>query len=141
MRTWLERQAMAILDGRSLLDRLLDELRTRRIVIPGISVVERMAAEAMLRVETDLVAAIHDKRDADMRQRLDTLVDEKVHDRQRRLSRLREPQPRVASASLAEIRENVDLIRRTGISCVPVAHITRKAVVKGKTGSVRVDHG
>src|SRR3546814_7586642 len=28
------------------------ELRTRRIVIPGISVVERMAAEAMLRGET-----------------------------------------------------------------------------------------
>ena len=120
MMTWLEIEAMPIVDGRILLDRLLDELRTRRIVIPGISVVERMAAEAMLRVETDLVAAIHDKLDADMRQRLDTLVDEKVHDRQSRLSWLREPQPRVASASLAEILEKVALIRRTGISCVPV---------------------
>src|SRR3546814_8895197 len=30
------------------------------------------------------------------------------------------PQPRVASASLAEILEKVALIRRTGISCVPV---------------------
>src|SRR3546814_12165273 len=57
MMTWLEIEAMPIVDGRILLDRLLDELRTRRIVIPGISVVERMAAEAMLRVETDLVAA------------------------------------------------------------------------------------
>src|SRR3546814_1345479 len=74
----------------------------------------------MLRVETDLGAAIHDKLDADMRQRLDTLVDEKVHDRQSRLSWLREPQPRVASASLAEILDKVALIRRTGISCVPV---------------------
>src|SRR3546814_17454224 len=55
-----------------------------------------------------------------MRQRLDTLVDEKVHDRQSRLSWLREPQPRVASASLAEILEKVALIRRTGISCVTV---------------------
>src|SRR3546814_1270780 len=55
-----------------------------------------------------------------MRQRLETLVDEKVHDRQSRLSWLREPQPRVASASLAEILEKVALIRRTGISCVPV---------------------
>src|SRR3546814_2046265 len=51
MMTWLEIEAMTIVDGRILLDRLLDELRTRRIVIPGISVVERMAAEAMLRVE------------------------------------------------------------------------------------------
>src|SRR3546814_19926144 len=74
----------------------------------------------MLLVETYLVATIHDKLDADMRQRLDTLVDEKVHDRQSRLSWLRDPQPRVASASLAEILETVALIRRTGISCVPV---------------------
>jgi len=58
MMTWLETEAMAIVDGRILLDRLLDELRTRRIVIPGISVVERMAAEAMLRTETDLVALL-----------------------------------------------------------------------------------
>ncbi|MFC5423960.1 DUF4158 domain-containing protein [Bosea eneae] len=120
MMTWLETEAMAIVDGRILLDRLLDELRTRRIVIPGISVVERMAAEAMLRAETDLVAAVDDKLDADMRQRLDTLVDEKVHHRQSRLSWLREPEPRVASASLAEILEKVALIHRTGIACVPV---------------------
>src|SRR3546814_13212660 len=84
MMTWLETEAMAIVDGRILLDRLLDELRTRRIVIPGISVVERMAAEAMLRTETDLVAAVDAKLDADMRQRLDMLIDEKVHDRQSR---------------------------------------------------------
>src|SRR3546814_11534603 len=100
MMTWLEIEAMPIVDGRLLLDRLLDELRTRRIVIPGISVVERIAAEAMLRVETDLVAAIHDKLDADLRQRLDTLVVANVHVRQSRLSWLRAPPPRVAHAPL-----------------------------------------
>ena len=42
MMNWLETEAMAIVDGRILLDRLLDELRTRRIVIPGVSVVERI---------------------------------------------------------------------------------------------------
>lgn len=117
--TWLETEAN-IVDGRILLDRLLDELRARRIVIPGISVVERMAAEAMLRTETDLVAAVDEILDADMRQRLDALVDDKVHDRQSRLSWLREPEPRVASASLVEILEKVALIRWTGISSVPI---------------------
>src|SRR3546814_12779627 len=80
-----------------------------------------MAAEAMLRTETDLVAAVDAKLDADMRQRLDMLIDEKVHDRQSRLSWLREPEPRVASASLAEILEKVAIIHRTGISSIPVA--------------------
>src|SRR3546814_18249846 len=48
------------------------------------------------------------------------LIDEKVHDRQSRLSWLREPEPRVASASLAEILEKVAIIHRTGISSIPV---------------------
>src|SRR3546814_3410403 len=59
MMTWLEIEAMPIGDGRILLARLLDELRTRRIAIPGISVVARMAAEERLRVDTDQVSAIH----------------------------------------------------------------------------------
>lgn len=108
---WLEGEAMTIVDGRILLDRLLDELRARRIVIPGVSVVERMAAEAMYRADADLVAAIDGVLDDDMRQRLHTLVDDKTHDRQSRLSWLREPEPHVASTSLAEILEKVALIR------------------------------
>ena len=65
MMAWLATEAMCIVDGRILLDRLLNELRRRRIVIPGISVVERMAAEAMLRAETSLIAAVDDKLDTD----------------------------------------------------------------------------
>ena len=118
MMAWLATEAMPIIDGHILLDLLLDDLRTRRIVIPGISVVERMAAEAMLRAETDLVTAVDDALDAEMRQRLDTLVDDKVHDRQSRFSWLREPDTRVAPASLTEILEKVALIRWTGISRV-----------------------
>ncbi|MEG3178622.1 Tn3 family transposase [Sphingomonas sp. RB3P16] len=120
MTAWLATEAMPIVDGCILLDRLLGELRTRRVVIPGISVVERMAAEAMLRAETDLVAAVDDTLDTEMRQRLDTLVDDKVHDRQSRFSWLREPEPPVASASLTEILEKIALIRWTGISRVPI---------------------
>ncbi|MEF2071076.1 Tn3 family transposase [Consotaella aegiceratis] len=112
--TWLTREAEILVDGRVLLDRLLTEMRGRRIVIPGISVVERMAAEAMHRADTDLVAAIDSGLNGDMRARLDALIDDKVHDRQSRLSWLREPTPRVSSASLGEILEKVAAIRRTG---------------------------
>src|SRR3546814_16679278 len=38
MMTWLEIEAMHIVDGRLMLDRLHDELRKRRTVVPGISV-------------------------------------------------------------------------------------------------------
>lgn len=117
---WLEGAAMGIVDGRVLLDRLLAEMRARHIVIPGVSVVERMAAEAMHRAETNLIAAIDGTLDADTRRRLDAVIDEKVHERQSRLSWLREPQPRVASASLIEIVEKIALIRSTGIARLPI---------------------
>jgi hypothetical protein len=103
---WLTSEAATIIDGRALLGRLLDEMRARRIVIPGVSVVERMAAEA-IKGETDLVTAIDGGLGAEMRQRLDALIDDKVHDGQSRLSWLREPEPRVASASLLEIVEKI----------------------------------
>jgi hypothetical protein len=68
------------------------------------------------------VTAIDGGLGAEMRQRLDALIDDKVHDRQSRLSWLREPEPRVASASLLEIVEKITVIRGTGISaCSPDA--------------------
>lgn len=90
---------MTIIDGRVLLDRLLGEMHVRRIVIPGVSVVERMAAEAMHRAETDLIGAIDGSLDAGARQRLHALIDDKVHERQSRLSWLRKTEPRVALRS------------------------------------------
>lgn len=120
MMTWLDSVSMPIVDGRLLLNLLLDELRARRIVIPGVSVVERMAAEVMHRAETALITAVDGQFTSDVRHRLDTLVDEKVHDRQSRLSWLREPQPRVASASLTEILDKVALIRWAGVSSLVI---------------------
>jgi len=47
---WLEAEAVGLTDGRVLLGKFLDELRTRKVVIPGISVVERMAAEVLISI-------------------------------------------------------------------------------------------
>lgn len=41
---WAEREAVGLTDGRVLLDRLIERMRAERIIIPGVSVVERMAA-------------------------------------------------------------------------------------------------
>lgn len=112
--TWLTVEAETVVDGRGLLDRLLAEMRARRIVIPGTSVVERMAAEAMHRADNELVATIDAGLEADIRSRLDALIDDKVHQRQSRLSWLREPLPRVSCASLGEMLEKVAAIRWTG---------------------------
>lgn len=115
---WLEAEAIGLTNGRVLLNRFLDELRARKIVISGISVVERMAAEAMHAAERRIIADIDNRLDTATRSRLDTLVAEKTHDRQSRFSWLREPTPRVASASLVDILDKIALVRGIGAQTV-----------------------
>ncbi|WP_318918930.1 Tn3 family transposase (plasmid) [Sinorhizobium medicae] len=120
LRAWLEAEAVSLTDGRVLLDKFLDELRARKIVIPGITVVERMAAEAMHAAETRIIADIDNSLDSATRGRLDVLIAEKTHDRQSRFSWLREPTPRVASASLAGILDKIELVRGIGTPAVAI---------------------
>ena len=129
LRPWLEDEAIGLTDGRVLLDRLLDELRTRRIVIPGTSVVERMVAKAMLAAERRVVADVDRQLDHAVRQRLDALLTEKMHVHRSRLSWLREPDPRVGPKSMTAILDKLDLVRSTGVMALTVdaAHGPRMA--------------
>ncbi len=111
LRAWLEAEAVGLTNGRVLLGNFLDELRFRKIVISGITVVERMAAEAMHAAENRIIADIDNRLDPATHSRLDALIAEKTHDRQSRFSWLREPTPRVASASLVGILDKIALVR------------------------------
>lgn len=120
LRAWLEAEAVGLTDGRVLLGRFLDELRARKIVIPGISVVERMAAEATHAAESRIIADIDERLDTETCHRLDALINEKTHDRQSRFSWLRESAPRVASASLVEIMDKIEVVRDTGANIIVI---------------------
>lgn len=120
LRAWLEAEAVGLTDGRVLLNRFLEELRARKIVISGISVVERMAAEAMHAAENRVIAGIEECLDTATSDRLDALVAEKTNDRQTLFSWLREPAPRVGSASLVDILDKIELVRGTGANAVVI---------------------
>ncbi|WP_234890499.1 hypothetical protein [Sinorhizobium meliloti] len=70
--------------------------------------------------ETRIIADIDNRLDSVTRGRLDVLIAEKTHDRQSRFSWLREPAPRVASASLAGILDKIELVRGIGTPAVPI---------------------
>lgn len=128
-RPWLEREAIGLTDGRMLLDRFLDKLRTRRVVIPGISVVERMAAEAMFAAETRIIGKIDALLDASKRCALDALLSEQAHVHKSRFSWLRESDPRVGAKSMTAILDKLDLLRSTGVMDLAIdeAHGPRMA--------------
>ncbi|UAJ10678.1 DUF4158 domain-containing protein [Glacieibacterium megasporae] len=82
--------AIGLIDGRVLIDRLVSKLRAERIVIPGITVIEHMAAEAMHAASLMVIDDIAVRLSSEQRSGLDALLSEKEKPRKSRLSWLRE---------------------------------------------------
>jgi hypothetical protein len=112
---WLKTEAIGLNDGRVLLDRLTKKLRADRIIIPGVTVIERMAAEAMHAADLQVIDEINLLLAPAQREGLDAILSEKAHARQSRLAWLREPSTKVGARSLVEILDKIDLIRATGV--------------------------
>ena len=108
---WAACEAMGLTDGRILLDRLIERMRTERIIIPGISVIERMAAAAMHAADAAVITEVSSRLSDSQRLALDTLLSDKMHVRQSRLSWLREPPSRVGGRPLLELLDKLALIR------------------------------
>ncbi|MFV3484799.1 Tn3 family transposase, partial [Mycobacterium tuberculosis] len=107
-------RASGIADARLLLGLLIAHMRERRIVVPGVTVIERMTAEAMHAADLAACAEIDALLDDRFRRGLDALLSEKEHARQSRLSWLRGPPGRVSAGTLAELLDKLDLVRGTG---------------------------
>lgn len=114
IKVWLRAEAIGLTDGRLLLDRLIARFRAEKIIIPGVTVIERMAAEAMHAADLDVIGQVRARLTAAQRESLDAILSEKTHARQSRLAWLREPVAKVGGRSLLAILDKLDLIRATG---------------------------
>ena len=128
---WLAEEAVGLTDGKILLEQLIGKMRTERIIIPGVSVIERMAGEAMHAAESKVTADVHALISPDQCSALEALLTEKAHAQQSRLSWLREPPSRVGSRSLHEILDKIDMIRATdqGAIAIPDEYLPRMALM------------
>jgi hypothetical protein len=116
LKQWLEEEALVCVDGRALLERLIAKMRAEKIIIPAVSVVERMAASAFhgddRRVPSEILAQLN----LTQREKLNAVIDEKTNAQQSRLSWLREPPLRVSPRGLFELLNKIDYIRALGFS-------------------------
>lgn len=125
---WLDGEAATAVDGRTLLERLAGKMRADQIIIPGVSVIERLTASALHRAEKTMAALIHDQLEPATVQKLEAVLAEKVHDQQSRLSWLRAPANRVSARSLLELLDKIDLIRSLGLNAIAVPDEVRGRV-------------
>lgn len=81
---WAQNEAVGLTDGRVFLDRLIERMRAGRIIIPGISVVERLAATAMHSADLAAIAEIGALLSPPQCDQMDVLLSAKVHRQQSR---------------------------------------------------------
>ena len=74
LKVWLENEAEAARSNEGLAQRFVEECRRRQVILPGLSVLERLCADALVaaerRIETRIAAGLDDA----MRRRLDRLL-------------------------------------------------------------------
>jgi TnpA family transposase len=115
LKQWLAPIALKTTDGHAVLVALAEEMRRRRIIIPGISVAERMAAEAMHAADKTAVRLIYERVPAEARARIDALLTEKAHRQESELSWLRETDAKISRRGFFEIIDKLDKVRGIGV--------------------------
>ena len=115
LKQWLAPIALKSTDGHAVLVALAEEMRRRRIIIPGVSVVERLAAEAMHTAEKIAVRLICEQVTDEQRTRMDALLTGKTHRQQSELSWLREGNAKVSGRGFLEIMDKLDKVREVGV--------------------------
>ena len=115
LKQWLAPIALKTTDGHAVLVALAEEMRRRRIIIPGVSVLERLAAEAMHTAEKIAVRLICEQVTDEQRTRMDALLTGKTHRQQSELSWLREGNAKVSGRGFLEIMDKLDKVREGGV--------------------------
>ena len=111
LQTWLAPLALRTADGLAVMTALLEEMRRQQMIIPGVTVVERLAARAMDAADLVIVRSLSGAVSDDQATRLEALLSDKIHRRQSRLSWLREPAGSVRTGGFHETLDRLDLIR------------------------------
>jgi TnpA family transposase len=115
LKQWLAPIALKTTDGHAVLGALTEEMRQRHIIIPGISVIERMAAEVMYAAEKTAVRLICERVSSAQRTSMDAILAEKAHRQQSELSWLLKTKTKISRRGFLEIVDKLDKVREIGL--------------------------
>lgn len=124
--------AIASTNDKFVVAALADEMRRRRIVIPGITVIERMAGQACTEAEEALFADVAGRLTPDIIVRMEALLGMGPRVRQSGVSRLREPPGKAGDAAMRGLIDRLEAVRHVGLSrdvlqTVPAHRVSRMA--------------
>lgn len=111
LQAWLLPAALATTSGADLARLLLDEFRRCRIIVPGITAVERMVGKALLDAERHVGELLTRDLTADQRDRLDALLQQHDQARSRVLAWVRQPPGKPGRRAFAAILNRLSILR------------------------------
>jgi len=130
LKDWLEGQAEEARSNEDLARRFVEECRRTQIILPAISSIERLCADALVEAERRIEARIVCRLCANIQARLDALLSEDVEGRLSRFIRLRQFEVGKNSADINRLLDRLEILQRLELPSdlfddIPPHRITR----------------
>ncbi len=128
--TWLTEQARGTDNGLALGTLLISEVRGRRIVVPTLPVVERLAVTCRARARREAYAVLCADLTLEQRSQLDGLLETRGETRQTYLGWLRQPLGAANPTNILSCLERLTLLRSLGIPVMWSARLHQNRLVQ-----------
>lgn len=130
LKDWLEGQAEEARSNEDLARRFVEECRRTQMILPAVSSIERLCADALVEAERRIEARIVWRLDANMQGRLDALLSEDVEGRLSRFIWLRQFEVGKNSADINRLLDRLEILQQLELPSdlfddVPPHRITR----------------
>jgi TnpA family transposase len=111
LKGWLERKAETARSNEDLARRFVEECRRTQTVLPGVSVIERLCADALVAVERRIESRITDRLNDKLKGRLDNLLTEMVDGTVSRFIWLRQFEVGKNSAGASRLLDRLEFLQ------------------------------
>ena len=116
LKAWLDEQAEEAGSNEALAKRLVEECRRRQVILPAVSTLERLCADAAVAADRRIEERIAGRLDPAMRTTLDGLLTETLEGRVTRFVWLRQFEPGNNAAVAGRLLERLEFLQRLGLS-------------------------
>ncbi|WP_333827190.1 Tn3 family transposase [Pararhodobacter sp.] len=116
LKAWLAGEAENATSNHDLARRFVEECRRTRTVLPGVSVIERLCADALVAAKRRIDSAIVARLDEIMKARLDALLTEMIEGKVSRFVWLRQFEVGQNSADVGRLLDRLEVLRDLNIS-------------------------
>jgi hypothetical protein len=130
LKAWLEREVETARSNEDLARRFVEECRRTQTILPGVSVIERLCADALVAAERRIESRIAARADDQMKERLDAMLTEMVDGKVSRFVWLRQFEVGNNSAGASRLLDRLEFLQALAVppgilEDVPPHRVTR----------------